>query len=141
MKLLVKVLIAAALALGVVYYLGGVKGFDSSQQGLDHKAAIKPGMSCKKVFDITGDPREYSPLRKDKRGAFGAMELLIPSAKNKFRRERVAQRLKENSLPLGFEATFHYSNKVAFTVRFDSLGNVVTVRDAVTMADLLQYDK
>ena len=49
------------------------------------------------MFDITGDPKEYSPLRKEKRGAFGAMELLI--------------------------------------------GNVVTVRDAVTMADLLQYDK
>ncbi|MHC4696784.1 MAG: hypothetical protein ACYTFA_08590 [Planctomycetota bacterium] len=140
MKLLVKVLVAAVLALGVLYYLGGLQGFDSSQQGRDHRAAITPGMSWTKVFDITGDPREYNPLKKDRRGAHGMMELVAPSAKNKFRRERVSQRLKENSLPLGFEATFHYSNKVAFTVRFDGLGNVVSVRDAATMADLLQYD-
>ncbi len=141
MKLLVKVVIAAVLALGVAYYLGGAKDWDPSQQGLDHRAAIKPGMLWNKVFDITGDPKHYTPVKKRGRGGFTGVGLLAPGAQNKFSRERVAKRLKENSLPRGFKATFRYSDKVAFTVKFDGTGSVEYVTDAITMADLLQYDK
>jgi hypothetical protein len=140
MKTLVKVIVAGALFLGVIYYLGGVQGWDPSQQGIDNRAAITPGMAWTKVFDITGDPREYRPLKKKAAGPGGLLEMVVPGARNKFRRERVAQRLKEVSLPEGFEVTFRYSGKVAFTVTFDLLGNVVRVGDAVTMRDLLQYD-
>jgi hypothetical protein len=140
MKLLIKAVVAIALVLGVVYYLGGLEGFDPSKQGMDHRAAITPGMSWTQVFDITGDPDEYRPLKKDEEDSSGLIEMVIPGARNKFSRDRVAQRISENSLPLGFETTHRYSNKVAFTIRFDNLGNVVHVTDAVTMADLLQYD-
>ena len=51
MRFLLGMVVSIALLLVVVYYVGGVKGWDPSQQGLDARAKITPGMSWKKVFE------------------------------------------------------------------------------------------
>ena len=55
-------MILLVLGVGVgaaVYFYGGVADFDPSEQGRQAKAAIKPGMTWKKVIDVARKPREY----------------------------------------------------------------------------------
>ncbi|MBI4718174.1 MAG: hypothetical protein HY763_10245 [Planctomycetes bacterium] len=139
MKTLFKLIVALGILLTLAYYLGGVRGFDASQQGRDARAAIGPGMSWQQVFAATREPKKYRAILKETKKVGGqTQEFLVPGPENKFRREALAARLAENSLPHGFLCTFRYSESVAFTVTFDGGGNVVAVEDAATMADLLQ---
>lgn len=140
MKLLIKLVVVVALVLIAIYYLS-LQNWDPAQKGRDARAAIGPGMTWKTAFDITGDPRKYRPIiKKSERSMGSVVGLLQPGAQNKFSRQGLADRLAENSLPYGFICRFDYTNAVAFTVRFDSTGTVVSVEDAATMATLLQYD-
>jgi hypothetical protein len=141
MRFLLGMVVSAALLLVVVYYVGGVKGWDPSQQGRDVRAKIAPGMSWKKVFDSTGDPKKYRPvIKKTERIEGEDHEYFVPGPANAFRRARIEERLVEDSLPYGFLSTFVFSSSVAFTVKFDGAGNVEYVEDATTMADMLQLN-
>ena len=142
MRFLIKLVIVVVLVLMVVYFVSGVGEFDPSKQGRDARAAIGPGMTWTQVFDITDDPKKYRPIRKrTKRIGGETIEYLEPGPENKSNRASFVDRLNENTLPHGFLCTFRYSNSVAFTVSFDGTGTVVAVQDAMTMADLLQYDR
>ena len=141
MRFLFGMVVSIALLLVVVYYVGGVKGWDPSQQGRDARAKIAPGMSWKKVFDATGEPTKYRPIvKKTNRVGGETYEYFVPGPVNAFRRARVEERLVEDSLPHGFLTTFVFSSSVAFTVRFDGAGNVDYVEGATTMADVLQLN-
>ena len=142
MRFMFKLVIVVVAVLIVVYCVTGVWKFDPSKQGRDARAAIAPGMTWTQVFDITDDPRTYRPIKKTTKRIQGeTIEFLEPGSENKFNRESFMDRLNENSLPYGFLCTFHYSNSVAFAVSFDGTGKVVGIQDAITMADLLQYDR
>jgi len=139
MRFLLSTVVSVALLLVVVYYVGGVKGWDPSQQGRDAKAKITPGMSWKKVLDLTGEPKKYRAIvKKTDRIGSETHEYFVPGPPNPFRRSRIEERLVENSLPHGFLTTFIFSSSVGFTVKFDGAGNVEYVDDATTMADILQ---
>lgn len=139
MRALVGFVLVAGVALVLVYRLGGFEGFDANQQGRDARAKIKPGMSWKKVFDITGEPRKYQVIYLKTRTE-GAREYQYyePGPPNKFNPDTVAARVADGSMPHGFLASLVYSSSEAFTIKFDGTGNVVSVTDAPTMADLLQ---
>ena len=131
------VLIAAGLT--AMYYTGGFKGFDATQQGKDARAAITPGMPFTKVFSIAREPRKYRDIIRQV-SSFGGVESAFfkPGPQNPFKLDVLTARIRDNNLPWGFVVTYHYSNMEAFTVEFDGTGRVVSVTDAVTMADLLQ---
>lgn len=137
-KAITVLLLLVAVGWGALYFFGGYGSFDPSQQGLDKKAKIHPGMTHAQVFDITGNPRKYSIINRHKEGA-GANEIeyLKPSIPVNFDRARVDQHIKDGTLPEGFLCVFNYSNSVAFAVTFDAKGIVTSVDDALTMADLL----
>lgn len=139
MKVIFKVTLVMA-ALGVaVYYLGGLKNFDATQQGKDARAKIGPGMKWTAVLDVTGDPGRFQPLIGKIVRVNGAdQEVIEVGPRNKFSRENIMRRLADKSLPHGFLCTFHYSDQEAFSVTFDGDGLVESVETAPTMADLLQ---
>ena len=140
MKFLVTLVVVIALILIAVYYIG-FEGWDPAKQGRDARAAIGPGMTWTQVFAITGDPKIYRPIqKKSEQTSGGIIELFQPGPQNPFDRQRLTARLAENSLPHGFICRFGYTNAVAFKVRFDGTGTVVSVQDAATMATLLQLD-
>ncbi len=142
MKALMVAVFMGALLLAAAYYLCGFHTFDATQQGKDARASIGPGMTWEQVFDLIGDPREYQPIMKTtKRFGPDSYDIFKPGPRNKFSRKGVSARLEEDSLPNGFLCTFTYSSSEAFTIHFDGTGTVTGVADAITMADLLQYDR
>ena len=141
MKTLSKLVVVVALILIAIYYIGGLKGWNPTQQGKDARAAIGPGMTWNQVFNVTGEPRKYQPMMKKTRRFGGeTVEYFEPGPLNTFNPDTFGTRVKENALPHGFLCTFRYSGSVAFTVSFDGTGTVVGITDAVTMSKLLQYD-
>ncbi|HUU85532.1 MAG TPA: hypothetical protein VM243_18690 [Phycisphaerae bacterium] len=125
-----------------VYYFGGAASFDPSQQGRDARAAVKPGMTLKKVIAAAGEPREYRVINRQVKNFAGQeQEVFKPGAKNPFDFDRVTERIANNELPHGFTLDYFFSNKVAFAVTFDATGTAMSVDDLTTMADLLQIDK
>ncbi len=140
MKVVIGLLALFGLGWCAVYFLGGYTSFDPSKQGIDARLNLAPGMGWEEVFEITTEPQRYRPiLMKKKRIGGETMEFLEPGPPNKFNRDGFAQRLADNGLPHGFTCTFTYSSSVAFTVTFDGTGQVTSIHDAPTMADLLQY--
>ena len=139
MKSFLGLIVLLALGCGAVYYFGGYGSWDPSEQGQQKRAQIQPGMSCAKIFDeITGNPRKYRIINMRKEHGH---EMLVPSAEVNFDRARVDDHIRNNGLPYGFTATFVYSQAEAFTMTFDSKGNIVALEDAVTMADVLQMNR
>jgi len=139
MKVIFNVTLVMAAIGALVYYVGGLKGFDPSKQGLDAKAKIGPGMKWTAVLDITGDPGKFQPLiGKIERVNGQDVEVIEVGPLSKFSRANIERRLADKSLPHGFLCTFLYSDQVAFTVKFDGDGLVENVQNAATMADLLQ---
>ncbi|MCP4594312.1 MAG: hypothetical protein GY842_26585 [bacterium] len=127
--------IAGGLAM---YHWGGFSTFDPSQQGRDARAAVGRGMTWTKVIDAAGEPREYRVITEKKEKS-GGVERSIkkPGGANKFKRDRLADRLANNSLPHGFVFEYQFSQSEAFSVTFDGSGSVISIDDMVTMADLL----
>ena len=139
MKIIFVLFVVVGVGWAALYYAGGYDPLDPTEQGRTAKAAIKPGMSWTQVFDIAREPRKYRIMNMKKRRVGGQdIEYLEPSPLVKFSKDRLLQRLAENSLPHGFVITYNYSNREAFTVTFDGTGNVKSIADASTMADLLQ---
>jgi hypothetical protein len=141
MKVVVGLVVLAVLIGGIVYYAGGVASFDPSQQGRDARAAIKPGMTWKKVVDVAGAPSKYRVIQeKVKRWAGEETVTYEPGAFNPFNADRLGARIAEDSVPHGFLFNYQFSDTVAFTVHFDGTGTVMGIQDAGTLADLLQMD-
>ncbi len=139
MKIIFGLFVVIGVGWAALYYGGGYGSFDADEQARTAKAAITSGMSWTQVFDIAREPRKYRIMVKKKRRVGGQdIEYLVPSPLVKFSKDRLVQRLAENSLPDGFVITYNYSNREAFTVTFDGAGNVSSIEDATTMADLLQ---
>ncbi|MCH7591744.1 MAG: hypothetical protein IH989_03035 [Planctomycetes bacterium] len=126
-------LVLVGAVFGIVFYSGGISGFDPSDQGLKARAALAPGMSFSQACDLTGDPKKFRIInRKVERIRGEEIVFFVPSPRVKCSRERINERLAEGSLPYGFVCTFTYSASVAFTVEYDKTGAVVAVTDAVT---------
>lgn len=136
MKAIIVLVVLLGLGVAGVYFLGGYGSFDPDEQGNKAKAAITTGMSWKKVLDITGksDPRYRAiSMIKDKDGN----EYPKPGPEVNLDRTKLASRVKNGEVRGGFIFVYRYSEKVAFEVTFDSSGNVTSVDDIATMADLL----
>ncbi len=139
-----KAVFILSLLLGVacigVYYVGGTGNFDPTAQGKAAQAAITPGMTWEQVFDVTGDPKKYQIVnRKVERQGGEEFVYFKRTPPVKFKRERLVENLKNNTLPHGFVCPYNYSGSVAFSVVFDRTGTVTEIEDDMTMADLLQY--
>jgi hypothetical protein len=136
MKVVLVVVVLIAVLLTVVYYTGGFSTFDATEEGRKARAAIAAGMTFDQACDLTGDPKRYRKIKLVRNERTGEEdEQLLPEVATT--RERLAATIDEGTLPHGFQCTFRYSGSVAFTVRYDSLGDVVGVWDVTTMADLL----
>lgn len=139
MKLIIGLLVLVGIGWAVMYYAGGYNTFDASDQGIKAKAAITPGMTWKKAFDVTDDPKKWQVIQREVSTLGGQqIETFKPGPQAPFTRENLEKRLQENSIPHGFQCTFAYSDSVAFTIVFDGFGDVDHVEDAVTMTDMLQ---
>jgi hypothetical protein len=139
MKLVVGFLVILIAGGALLYYGGGYKSFNPTEIGEKARAAIVPGMSWSKVIDAAGDPKEYRVMVKQVRETDGQPTgFLEPSSRNPFDRKRFEERQKTGGLPDGFQFPYSFSNSVAFQVTFDGMGNVSSVDDLTTMADLLQ---
>jgi hypothetical protein len=139
MKVIVWLLVLVGAGWAGVYYLGGYGSFDPSEQGRQNREKIQAGMPYTQVFDeITGNPRKYRIINMRKEHG---VEYLAPSAEVNFDRARVDDHMRDNTLPHGFTATFTYSSSEAFTVTFDGKGNLVSLSDAMTSADMFQMPK
>ncbi len=137
MKILVGLILVVGIGYGAMHY-GGLLSFDPAQQGRDAKAAIKPGMSWKKVVSATTEPTECRFYVIQKKNIDGnEIEVTKPSAFTSFDGDNLANRLADESLPAGFEFLYKYTADVQFLVKFDSAGDVEYIADAPTMKDLL----
>lgn len=137
MKILVGLILVVGIGYGALHY-GGLLSFDPAQQGRDAKAAIKPGMSWKKVVSTTTEPSECRFYVIQKKN-LGGQEIEITKAGPfmPFDGKNLEDRLLDESLPKGFEFLYKYSADVQFLVKFDAAGDVEYIGDAPTMKDLL----
>jgi len=139
MKVIIGLLVVLGLVIAGVYYLGGYSSFDPNQQGEQAKAAIKPGMTWTQVIAVAGENPKLQTISVSKRKISGQVrEERMLGAKVNFSKSQLADRLKYNEYPNGFILSYVFSERVAFDVLFDGTGKVVSVSDAMTMADLLQ---
>lgn len=149
MKVVIILLVLIAVGLAAVYYISGYASFDPTQEGLEAKKAITPGMAWTKVLDIAGEKAKYQEVSAEKISAVGSMTtvlraaeeegfVLVAAPKQAFDRKRVARLLANGEMPYGFALSYAFSNSVAFRVVFDETGSVLTITDEMTMADLLQ---
>jgi hypothetical protein len=138
MKVILVLILVAAGAILAFYYGAGYASFDPSEQGRQAKAAIKPGMSWKKVADIAGEPKEYQLFIESKKRIGNEERTIVkPGARNRFDPKVLAGRVESNTIPQGFIFHYYFSDSVAFQVQFDGAGTVTGVHDNVTVADLL----
>lgn len=138
MKTIVALVAVLAIAIAAVYFWGGYRTFDPSEQGRQAKAAIKAGMTWKQVLDTAGKGGKYRSIvvaTRKVRGEDVTDTILGPPVELK--PDRVAAKLAANEVPDGFIFQYDFSQSVAFSVVFDSTGRVSYVHDNLTMADLL----
>lgn len=139
MKVLFAFTLIVCISVAMVYYRGGFSGFDATKQGETARAAVTPGMSWQKVFQVVKEPRKYQAIyRKVKTIGGVEVEYFEMGPPNKFNRTSFDTRMVDNGLPHGFRVVYRYSELVAFAVTFDGAGNVAGVEDVATMADFLQ---
>ncbi len=137
MKAVLTLLVLVGVGLVVVYYIGGASTFDPSEQGRQARAALKPGTAFGTACDLTGNPNKFQIINRKVHRMHGQeIVTLVPAPLVKTSRERIEERVAEGSLPYGFLCTFTYSSSVAFTVKYDDTGAVVSVVDAVTRDSL-----
>ena len=135
MKAVIVLVVLLGLVVAGVYFFGGYRTLNPNEQGEKAKAAIKPGMSWTKVLDIAGKNPKYRSMSilKDKDGN----ESTKVGIEVEFDRSKLAGRVKNGEVRAGFKFVYRFSEKVAFEVTFDGSGNVDSVEDIMTMADLL----
>lgn len=137
-KALVGLAVVGALVLWGVYKFSGVESFDPTKQGEEARAAIQPGMTLAQVIDIAGEPRRYRSVRIEERtdSAGNKIETRRPGAEVAFDRATIERTLDNNGFPNGFILPYLFSERIAFHVWFDAAGDVESVRDQATAADL-----
>lgn len=142
MKVILVLMLLLGAGWGVMYYKGGIASFDPDEQCKQVKAALRVGMPFPKVMDIAGEPPRYRIINRKVRKEFGEeIEYFVPSPEIKFKRARVEERLLNNELPYGFNATYLFSARSAITISFDNLGSLTGVEKAATVSDLFQMDE
>jgi hypothetical protein len=140
MKLILMLLVLGALACVGVYFLGGVQGWDPSEQGRAARQKITPGTTWKQVLDIAGEPRKYRQVNRHVEKLGGEeIEVFRLSPRVKFDRARVAERIGNGDFPYGFVFEYEFSKSVAYGVTFDDTGIVKETYDLATEADLYQW--
>lgn len=141
MKAVAILLLLMAIGGAALIYGGGFASFDPTQQGLDAKANITPGMTWTKVIDVAGEPGKFSRiLRKTEQIGGREIEVFKSEPESKYTYQKVATAIDEGIVPWGFIVTYNFSQSVAFAVTFDDTGIVKGVDDMPTMADLLQLN-
>jgi hypothetical protein len=138
MKFVLVVVLLFVVGGAALYYGGGYASFDPSEQGLQAKAALHPGMSWTEVIDVAREPQQYQPIKRVAKMVNGQeVESFMPGVPVSFDRNAMWERLEGGGVPWGFIFTYQFSHSVAFAVWFDGQGNVTQISDVVTMADLL----
>jgi hypothetical protein len=137
MKIVLILIIIVAIGGFIAFKYGGIGSFDPSEQGRQHKAAIKPGMTFQKVIDVAGEPREYSTVIRKVETVDGMeIETFSDSVAVRFDKARFLRRLDDGELQWGFAFPYDYSRSVAFQVNFAGDGTVIDVQDLLTEADI-----
>lgn len=129
-------LLICLIALGgfLMFQYGGYATFDPEQQAKDARAAVTPGMAWTKVVDAIGEPDKYYVHLKEKVGrGTNAFEMIKIGPGVKFRREALAQRVNEGSLPVGFRFNYRFTTATAFSIVFDGTGTVTHLEDGVAL--------
>ncbi len=132
MKLFAGIVVLAAIALVIAYYVGGTRSFDPTEQGRKARAAIAPGMTWQQVIDVAGEPNKYQTMLPKKAG--GVPE---PGALVSFDRNSLVSELATNVHRHGFVFPYAFSEASRFQVFFDSKGVVQQVADMLGMPDFL----
>lgn len=137
-KAIVAIIVVAAIALGALYFFGGQRSFDPTEQGRKAKAAVTTGMTWTQVTEAAGDPHRYRIAVKTKKKVGGEdVEVIEPGTLLKFDRQVFTNDLAAKNMPHGFVFYYTFSHQAAFSVTFDGAARVTSVQDEKTMADLL----
>jgi hypothetical protein len=139
MKVLLGLLVVAG-GLYAALHFGGMFSFDPIKQANDTKAGIKVGMSWQAVNKAGYEPRKWRIYNTKKQTVEGhEIVMYVPGPEVPFEGNNIESRLKDGSLPGGFEYVydFHAGKGGAFNVKFDANGDVEGITDAITMGTLL----
>lgn len=140
MKMILILMVLAAIAVGIGYFTGGSRDFDPNAQGEKARAAITPGMTFAQVLTAAGAPGEWRKIEMvTQKDPFGGGNIKVPTLRARFKYEPGAleRRIKDGTLPDGFTAAWVFSRSIAFGVTFDGAGVVLDLEDLRTDADLL----
>jgi hypothetical protein len=132
------ILALAVIAVAVVYYAGGVASWDPGAKGAAAKEAITPGMTWTAVLAAAGEPGRIQSFTRQTRKVLGEeIEEVVPGAMRNFDAALFEGDFKAGQYKDGFLLHYVFTQQVAFIVHFDGAGNVETIEDMRTMADLL----
>lgn len=137
MKTIIVLVGILAIAAAGLYFFGGYRSFDPSEQGRKAKAAIKAGMPWTAVVTTAGEPQEFRHFIREPAKRAKALPSVKLGPPVRFRSDVLTQQVANNELPDGFVFIYHFSNKVAFEVTFNNVGAAMSIGDVMTMADLL----
>jgi hypothetical protein len=125
------------LAIAGFYFFGGYRDLDPSEQGRQAKAAIKPGMSWKKVIDAAGEPQSSQVFYRKAIEVNGEMQDEVRLAPRHVFDLAEHNRLdQKGELTDGFIFRYDISPDCSFEVAFDEQGDVIDVSDAITISDV-----
>ncbi len=138
MKVTFGLILAVIVGVYALYQFGGYATLDPTQQGIDARAAITPGMTVDQVLADIGVPRRFSVVNLKKIEQFGGeVEMLVPTPRVKFDRTRFESNRDDGQYPHGFQFEYRHSTTSLFQVTFDGAGLVTSVGGAPPPGPLL----
>jgi len=126
-------LLAAILLVGLIlYYVGGLSGYDPAEQADIFKNSIKQGDPWTKVLDVR-PPKTWAALD------YTNPDSLDPrGASRDFKEQSFRDAMTNGTGPAdGFIFEYIFDTEHAYDVWFDAAGNVTTIEDRPTASDLL----
>lgn len=130
MKVLLILFVLIVVAVALVVKFGGVTGFDPAAGAEQFVQDVQPGMSWQQVADLK-EPKKYAAYSDNPEKISGHGPIV------KFDRDAFAGNMQNNAYPLGFFFEYTFDAERAYNVTFDSQGNVETIENRMTTADLL----
>ena len=128
MKGLLILIVVVAIALVGAYQFGGFGGLDPAAQAAQVKGNIQPGMTWEQVCDIK-TPKKFKYIDPEAMGGTGqALD---------FDRAAMADMIKNNQIPNGFQFTYTFAADDVWSVNFDGQGLVTSSEKEKTMSDLM----
>ncbi|MEM1354640.1 MAG: hypothetical protein AAGH88_07135 [Planctomycetota bacterium] len=126
-------LLAVLILIGVVlFFVGGLSGYDPAEQAAEFKANVKPGDPWTKVLDAR-PPKTWAVIDYNNQYSMDPR-----SASRDFDEPSFRDAMAKGTGPAdGFIFEYVFDTEHAYDVWFDPAGNVTQIEDRPTASDLL----